>query len=131
MYSPFSREGSFRRHSRHRAKANFKVQRLSQGSGTICPPTADGEGKAFFKAKPRGFKVPFAGKACLIAFLLFRKQRDFRRGKPSQSCDVRRFPSPITSPFLGHALIGASFHFLAHKRKERSLRWFIFTFFTS
>ena len=27
-----------------------------------------------------------------------------RRGKTSQSCDVRRFPSPITSPFLGHAL---------------------------
>ena len=29
---------------------------------------------------------------------------EVRRGEPSQSCDVRRFPSPITSPFLGHAL---------------------------
>ena len=26
----------FRRHSRHGAKAGFKVQRLSQGSGTFC-----------------------------------------------------------------------------------------------
>ena len=39
----------FRRHSRHGAKAGFKVQRLSQGIKTFCPPTADGGAKAGFK----------------------------------------------------------------------------------
>ena len=67
-------EGSFRRHSRHRAKAGFKVQRLSQGVKTICPPTADGEAKA-------GFKVQWLSQgwwSILQAKLAFRNRFGFK-----------------------------------------------------
>ena len=45
-----------------------------------------------------------------------------RRGKTSQSCEVRSFPSPITSPFLGHALTFGKIFIYCNKKDKAGLK---------